>query len=289
MHSESYHSLLKAGASVLLQAGVPDAEFDARCLLQKASGLDGTHLRMQYDTLPCDAIAQEYHSYIARRVQGEPLQYILGEWDFYGHTFSVRPRVLIPRPETEYLAHTAIRSLPPNGILFDVCAGTGCIGLSAAAERQDAHVFLVDKYDDPVALCRKNADQIGVRNVTVLQHDLFRGFPHGLPAPDVIVSNPPYIPAAEMDTLQREVQHEPREALDGGADGLMFYRALRAQWYPALREGGVLSMECGEGQPEQVAALFPQGGEIAPDYLGVPRFVTVKSSGKGLLNLCCCG
>ena len=280
MQSKTIRQLLQEGETLLSEAEIQDAHFDAFCLLQHAAGTDGTHLRLHYaDEAEAD-VAERFLRLIRRRAQYEPLQYILGEWDFFGRSFSVGSGVLIPRPETEYLVRLAVDRLPKDGVLFDLCAGSGCIGISVASERPDARVFLIDKYDAPIRLCNENIRRLQVKNVTVLRADIASGLPAGLPIPDGIVSNPPYIESAILPQLQPEVQNEPVEALDGGEDGLRFYRYLRALWFPVLRDGGFLSMECGEGQPQTVAAMFPQCACIAPDYLGVQRFVTVVRHGK---------
>ena len=272
MSIETYRTLLRQGERRLRQAQVPDAEFEARCLLESVVGTDRAGLVMRYAEPVSAAVQTAYAAKLQLRADGQPLQYILGEWDFMGHTFAVREGVLIPRPETEFLAEWAVRSLPQNGVLYDVCAGTGCIGISVALERADVQVYSVEKYDAPYACLCENICLLNVQNVTAIQRDLFDGVPEGVPMPDVIVSNPPYICSHELPTLQKEVQKEPTEALDGGADGLVFYRALREKWFPLL-QGGALAVECGEAQGREIAALFDCRTELCKDYIGTERFV----------------
>ena len=279
MQSNTFRSLLRQGEAALESAGIADAAFDARCLLEDCAGLDRTHLILAYGETPPESVRQTYLDRIGRRAAGEPLQYILGAWAFCATAFRVREGVLIPRPETEFLAEKAAALLPENAVLFDVCAGTGCIGLSVALQRPDVQVFLFEKYDTPFACLRENILVHSVQNAQAVLCDMLQGVPDGLPMPDGIVSNPPYIPASELPALPREVRREPQEALDGGADGLTFYRALRERWFPHLRDGGFLSMECGEGQPPLVAELFPHA-QIEPDYLGTERFVTAFRKGS---------
>lgn len=273
MRSDAYRELLRQGEEALAASGVQDAAYDARCILENCSGLDRTHLILSYDETPPASVRQTYLAHIERRASGEPLQYILGAWPFCGFTFRVREGVLIPRPETEFLAEKAVSLLPENAVLFDVCAGTGCIGLSVALRRADVQVYLFEKYDAPFACLRENILMHSAQNAHAVLCDMHEGVPAGLPEPDGIVSNPPYIPASELPTLPREVRREPQEALDGGQDGLVFYRALREKWFPHLRQNGFLSMECGETQPPLAASLFPHA-QTEPDYLGTERFVT---------------
>lgn len=280
MRNETIRQVLRRGEALLTDSGIQDAEFDAFCLLQQALETDATHLRLHYPDAAEPAAADRFLRYIRRRASGEPLQYILGEWDFCGRSFSVGSGVLIPRPETEFLVSYAVRRLPYGGTLFDVCAGSGCIGISVALERPDVRVTLIEKYDEPLRYCFENIRKNNANNVAVLQSDMMEEASIDLPAPDGIVSNPPYIETDALAFLQAEVQREPREALDGGTDGLSFYRALRKRWFPLLREGGFLAVECGEGQPRAVAAMFSPDAQIARDYLDTERFVTIICHGK---------
>ena len=275
MPNKTYGELFREGQARLAAESVPDADFDARCLLSHAAGCALSALRMLYTDAADEDIQNRFAAYLARRASGEPLQYILGEWDFYDMSFTVREGALIPRPETEFLSLQAIRLLPKDGVLYDVCAGTGCVGLSAAMHRPDVQVLLFEKYDGAFAVLQDNMQRHALPNVRAVRRDMFLGVPDGLPLPDGIVSNPPYIVTDELSSLQREVQYEPRQALDGGADGLRFYRALREMWFPLLKENGFLCMECGEDQPSLVAAMFKHTARIDPDLTGTPRFVTI--------------
>ena len=279
MASETYRALLRQGEQYLQNAAVQDAAFEARCLLEAVCGKDRTGLIMLYAQAVPETERTAYMEKLRLRADGQPLQYILGEWDFMGHTFCVQPGVLIPRPETEFLAEWAIRRLPPNAVLYDVCAGTGCIGISIALERRDVQVYLFEKYDAPFQCLSENIRRLNAQNVTAVRWDMLDGVPQELPWPNAILSNPPYICTGELSTLQKEVQKEPIEALDGGEDGLLFYRALREKWYPKI-QNGFLAMECGEAQPAQIAAMFSDPTEIYKDYIGTERFVIVYSQGK---------
>lgn len=273
MPNKTLGALLREGESCLGAKDVPDALFDARNLLAKCVGCSLSQLRIHAADTADETVQTAFFDLLSRRAAGEPLQYILGEWDFYDLSFSVREGVLIPRPETEFLAQSAIRMLPRGGVLYDVCAGSGCIGISVAAHRPDVQVYLFEKFPTPLETERENVRLNGVANVQVVPCDMFCGAPAELPAPDGIVSNPPYIRSDEIAGLQREVRREPRHALDGGEDGLLFFRALRDIWFPLLCSDGFLTAECGEGQPRKVASLFPDT-RIDLDFTGTERFVT---------------
>lgn len=279
MPNNTFGDVLREGTARLESRGVPDASFDARCLLSQAMGCPLSVLRLRMTETADEQTKTAFSAMLSRRAEGEPLQYILGEWDFFGFTFRVREGVLIPRPETEFLVRQAIRLLPQGGVLYDVCAGTGCIGLAAALHRPDAQVYLFEKYPAALIVAQENARLLRAENAHVIPCDMLCGVPADLPAPDMIVSNPPYIPTSELPALQREVQREPVQALDGGEDGLRFFRALRALWFPLLPAGGALCMECGEGQPPEAAAMFPGSVSVDADYVGTERFVTVTVSG----------
>ena len=219
-----------------------------------------------------------YEALLRRRAAGEPLQYILGQWDFRGEPFAVGPGVLIPRPETEQLAELCIEAARARGAItvYDLCAGTGCIGLTVAKACPQARVYLLELHEGALSYLKQNEAAFSLPHTHIVQADVLKGLPETLPAPDLIVSNPPYIRAGELPGLQREVGFEPATALDGGEDGYVFYRAIAEKWLPLLPRGGFAAVECGEGQPETVAGLFGRTLDCAvvKDLYGVPRFVT---------------
>lgn len=275
-------------AAVLHVADIPDADFETKQLLCAVLGLDTTsYLLSRFDTVR-DADVKEALSLANRRAAGEPLQYLIGSWTFLDETFFVGPGVLIPRPETEMLtlkceAFLNKREAP---VVYDLCAGSGCIGLSLAKRCQNARVYLVERYDDALCYLRKNVDKIAdPARMSIVQGDVLLGAQafSSLPLADLIVSNPPYIPTSELPTLQREVQKEPQTALDGGEDGLLFYRCFAEKWRAALKPDGMFAFECGEGQGQAIAALFAQydmTSEIQFDLQGLDRFVFVRRSRK---------
>lgn len=267
------------GERILLANGIEDTAFDCGCLFEAACGYaHAARIAHAGDALDARAEAR-FFSLIRRRAAGEPLQYILGKWTFCGREFQVGKGVLIPRPETEELAEHASRTVRENGytVVWDLCAGTGCVGLTLALENSDIHVVLFEKYNPALAYLVENQQTLGVQNAEIVQADVLLPPPKGLPFPDMIVSNPPYVPAGEIDSLQSEVLCEPRTALDGGADGLDFYRAIKELWLPCVRTGGCLWFECGDGQGEAIALLFSDcaRSRVHYDANHVDRFVEI--------------
>ena len=278
MNNPTFSALLKTATERLERAGVEDARFDSRCMMSKAAGKSFGELMFSLTDSVETETERVFMSFVERREKREPLQYILGEWDFYSMTFAVREGVLVPREETEFLAETAVRETPKDGVVFDVCSGSGCIGISVAKNRPDTTVYLFEKYDSPFLCLCENIKRHSLSNVKAVKCDMTQGVPEGLPHPDVILSNPPYIESRQIETLQEEVRNEPREALDGGDDGYDFYRYLSKSWYGFLKDGGIISVECGENMPQTVAKMFPSShsAELSDDIFGIQRFVTVK-------------
>lgn len=252
--------LIRRTAAAFREAGVPDPEVDAALLLSHVMGQAPLLLRTDdWTALPSDALSA-FDALAQRRLNREPLQYILHSQSFLGRDFYVDKRVLIPRPETELLAERAIACLKdkgPDATALDLCCGSGCIAASLALAVPGVKVHACDLSGGALAVASRNAEALGAA-VTLHQGDLFRAT-EGLIF-DVIVSNPPYIPTAECAELQREVLLEPSMALDGGADGLDFYRRI-AQESPAyLAPGGVLLLEVGHDQAAAVQQLLASTG-----------------------------
>ena len=211
---------------------------------------------------------------IKRRLTGEPLQYILGEWEFMGLPFFTQKGALIPRQDTETLAEHALSLIKERGCktALDLCCGTGCIGISLS-KLSSISVTLADISAECLALAKKNAARNGV-SASFLQGDLFaaaesRSF-------DLIACNPPYIPTGDLASLQKEVLFEPLLALDGGGDGLCFYRRIAEGCKAHLNAGGTLLLEVGIFQAEAVKALF-ENAYVLKDLCGVERVVAVRA------------
>lgn len=208
---------------------------------------------------------------VERRLTGEPLQYILGVWEFMGLPMGVAPGVLIPRPETELLCETVLKELPRGAKVLDLCCGSGCIGISLS-HYGDMEVTFCDISPEALAIAQENGERNGVVG-EFLQGDFFA--PVEGRVFDCIVCNPPYLTGAEMDSLQRELTHEPALALYGGEDGLDFYRRLSREAPAHLKEGGRLYMEIGCTQGQAVQRMFPES-RVLQDLSGLDRVVCWK-------------
>ncbi len=272
------------GETRLAEAGRDNALFDAKELLCKAADLDKYALFSNRDLVLPEDREQQYRALLDRRAGGYPLQYLLGEWDFYDLTLQVGEGVLIPRPETEILVDEALTFLHarkrPDGRpaeVLDLCAGSGCIGLAVAKHAPDCRVTLVEQSPDALVWLNRNREALAFPNVRVLQGDILAGpAALDLPAADLILSNPPYVTDAEMAVLQEEVRYEPRMALEAGEDGLRFYRSLAEDWLPFLTPGGIMAVECGDRQAEEVARMFAAFAPytaVIPDFNGINRVV----------------
>ena len=208
---------------------------------------------------------------INRRIKGEPLQYILGEWEFYSLPFYVGKGVLIPRADTELLVDLALERIKPNHRVIDLCSGSGAIAI-ALAKNCEAEIYALEKYDEAINYLEKNI-ALNKAKVTIIKQDIFDFNP--AKKFDLIVSNPPYIKEAELADLQKEVQYEPMTALSGGKDGLIFYRHI-ATLVKHLNEGGAIMVEIGCTQGAEVSEIFKAAGletTIHNDLNGLQRVI----------------
>ncbi len=246
---------------MLRRAGVPDPENDARFMLAAATGLERLELILSADRTLTQPQEQRFAQLLLCREKREPLQYLLGEQCFYGLDFSVDGRVLIPRQETETLCEIGIGVIfgKKDAHVLDLCTGSGAIAVVIKHECPQTCVTAVDLSADALALAESNAKMNGA-DIRFLRGDLFA--PVRGERFDLILSNPPYIPSADCDALQPEVMREPRMALDGGADGLDFYRRIANEANELLAAGGMLAVEVGDGQADAVKTLFERGGLI---------------------------
>ena len=262
-------------------SGCPDPDVDSRWIAEDALGMTRSELKFESDPSLSHGQLVRLESMLDRRTAGEPVQYILGSADFMGMRFEVTPEVLIPRQDTETLAEAALidlRGRPGGPALLDLCAGSGCIGLSLASLAPGARVTLSDISREALDIARRNAHALGVR-VELRHGDLFAAV--GRERFDVIASNPPYIPRQQLSELQREVRFEPRLALDGGEDGLDFYRRIAEEAGRHLNAGGSVYLEVGIDQASAALALLKEhlpcleAGTIK-DLNGIERVVFAK-------------
>ncbi len=236
--------------AALTEGGTLDAALEARLIFTVLGGYSPAALIGADPASDAPAVADA----LARRLKREPLQYILGEVTFRNETYRVTPDCLIPRPDTELLVEWAIRLLPQDACFADLCTGSGCIAVSTLAARTDVRGAAYDISEGALQLARENAARNGVANrVTFHKRDLLNEEIDGVY--DALLSNPPYIPPAVIDTLAPELSYEPRLALDGGEDGLDFYRAILAYGLSHLRAGGYLLFEIGYDQADALRAL----------------------------------
>ena len=261
----SYHDLYFAAKKLLRQVDGGDAEFSARQLVAAATDRSISQLVADFPLTAFQRDIQRVHEMVDRRLKGEPLAYVLGQWEFYGLTLTVTPDVLIPRNDTEAVCDLAInqtRLLKQNPRVLDLCAGTGCIGLAVASKIKDARVTLADISPEAIRVAKRNVQNNHLSGrVSVMQLDVREAPPKFLGTYDLIVSNPPYVTAAQMESLDPSVKnYEPRIALYGGLDGLDFYRAIVENYTPLLRPGGYICLEFGMGQEADVCHILMQQG-----------------------------
>lgn len=282
-------SLRKTCIRTLEDGGVDNAQFDAEQLLMKFCGVTRSDMLLfPALDIPEDKARAALEA-VSRRISGEPLQYILGEWEFYGLPFYVGEGVLIPRQDTETLAELAVsfaRARKGAGFLAaDLCAGSGCIGITLA-KLAVVPVKLLELSEQALGYLRRNIELNGVQRLCeALCADVLSEDAAGkLPPLDLIVTNPPYLTAQDMRELQTEVAHEPETALFGGEDGLDYYRRMIPLWGAKLRDGGMLAAEIGMGQEKDVMRIFEECGIAAQykkDLCGVVRVIYgIKNGGK---------
>lgn len=236
----------------------------AEILLGHVLNLTRVKLFMDLDRPLTKEELATYRALIQRRLGFEPTQYLVGFKEFYGRRFSVDARVLIPRSETELLVEGVLQAIPKDAParVLDLCTGSGCIAISIAAERPLASVWATDVSPDALAVAKQNAEALGVDGrVTFFQGNLFEPVPKDATF-DVIVSNPPYVRLDELPGLQKEVQKEPKLALDGGVDGLVVIRPLVVAAMPRLKAGGTLALEISDDQGAAVKTLLDAAGAV---------------------------
>jgi release factor glutamine methyltransferase len=274
--------LLKKSTEHLEKAGIDDAYSDAEMLVLHAAGLDRLDAYVNNPEI-ARTVSTKTKRFLNRRSEGEPVQYIIGHVDFLGLTIKVGKGVLIPRPETELLAREAIRAvqglrLTVHGRLqvLDLCTGSGCIALALAKEFPEALVYGTDISEDALSFARANARRNTIKNASFIQGSLFEPV-KGI-AFDLIISNPPYIRTIDISGLQREIRDwEPVRALDGGRDGLDFYRDILSDAGEYLKGQGFIFLEMGYDQADAVRKIAEKNNyqdiSVIEDYAGIGRIL----------------
>ncbi len=277
----TYNNLYLDIRQKFLQAGLPEPTLEARELVCCAAGKSREELSRDGRLYVPESVEQQVRRLAERHLAGEPVAYLIGEWEFYGLPLDISESVLIPRPDTEVLvdrALTYLKTLETPRIL-DLCAGSGCIGLALAKNMTGAHAVLGELDEGALRVCRQNIRRNDLSGrVVAMQLDAREKPLAHLGEFDCIVSNPPYIPDGDIAGLDASVRdYEPHLALRGGEDGLDFYRSITEKWTAALRVGGRLLFEVGIGQADEVLRIMRGVGfgdlEITPDLNGIPRVV----------------
>jgi release factor glutamine methyltransferase len=274
--------VISKSSEFLAKKGVESSRLQTELLLAHVLQLPRMKLYLNFERKLADAELDSLRKLVQRRGQREPLQHLIGSTSFCGFEMAVTRHVLIPRPETELLAEAGWQFLstinPPSSTALDFGTGSGCIAIALAAKCPTTRVVALDLSADALAIAQQNATKNSVaERIEFRQGNGFVALKSG-ECFDLIVSNPPYIPSAEIETLQPEVRdHDPRGALDGGADGLDFYRRLASEAAPFLKSGGKMMLEFGEGQADAISAILVgqnwQIESVQPDYTKRLRFL----------------
>ena len=278
----TYNNLFLDTRARLKKAGVESAQLEAREIICFAADKSREQFYRDMSLYVSREMEQRVEDLVQRRLAGEPVAYIIGEWEFYGLSLDISRDVLIPRLDTELLAEQGILKARESGEgarVLDLCAGSGCVGLAVAANAPECRVVLGELSEGALRVCKQNVrrNELNAR-VTCLSVDALETPSSTLWDFDAIVCNPPYIPTVDIEALDISVRdYEPRMALDGGQDGLDYYRAIAAKWKSALRLGGTLIFEVGVGQAAAVEDILEENGyeeiKILPDTQNILRVV----------------
>jgi len=272
---EAYNSTKKK----LEAAGIEDYVFESKQIIKHITGLSASQILTSYNRPLTEYQENNLIALIHQREVRYPLQYIFGEWDFYGRSYYVGPGVLVPRADTETVVDTCLEFLKTteNPDVLDLCAGSGCIGITLAKETPSAKVTMVEKYEEALKYANKNIERNEAFNTVILQGDIFEKCGADKQY-DLIVSNPPYISNAEMKIISPETKFEPETALKAEDDGLEFYKAITENYKNSLKQGGMLCFEVGFTQAHKVKEILENAGfeeiKIRKDLNSVDRAVS---------------
>ncbi|MCL2342637.1 MAG: peptide chain release factor N(5)-glutamine methyltransferase [Firmicutes bacterium] len=283
---KTYNDLYLETRKLLREHGIESYNLEARIIVSQAAGKSMEKFLQGLRLYTGDDTQHKVNELLARRLKGEPVAYLTGRWEFYGIPIDVSPDVLIPRPETELLVDKAIAMLNHNKMdarILDLCAGSGCVGCAIAYRLHASRVVMIDNSRSALAVCRRNValNTLGAR-ATCIEADIFDSPPMLVGSFDLVAMNPPYIPSADIIGLPTSVRDfEPRSALDGGEDGLNYYRAFLKNWKGILREGGAVIFEVGAGQAGAVMQMLQRASfsrvESFKDLNGIERIVAGRA------------
>ena len=264
--------------NALAAAQIENNRGEASMLICHFCGINKADLLLRHDE---DFSSSELDEAVAKRCKHYPLQYILGYWDFFHETYRVTENTLIPRQDTEKLVELAIRLIPENARIIDLCTGSGCVAISTLAARKDCRAVAVDLFPETLDVARENAERNGVGDRTgfICKDVLDPSFMSELGPFDCIISNPPYIETRQIPLLDEELSFEPEAALDGGDDGLDFYRVIISEYASYLTKDGIMLFEIGCDQARSVSSIAASAGmrcEIFKDYGGNDRVAYLK-------------
>ncbi len=271
--------VLQSTTAYLARRGIDQPRLNIEHLLAETLGKKRLELYLEFDRVLTERELAPLREKVRRRVEGQPLQHLLGNWDFYGRTFLIDRRALIPRPETEQLVETALTEIRQSKVephrILDVGTGSGVVAITLALEGPDWEVTAIDVSEEALTLALANAQRFGVADrIRLLKSDLLDDVTGSFSA---VVANLPYIPTAEVDNLSPEVRHDPRVAVDGGPDGLRLIRTLIRTLPEHLSPGGFIALEIGQHQAESVQQLLAAENfrdiSVKNDYQGVRRIV----------------
>lgn len=263
----------------LKNAGIEDSVFEAKAIIRHITGLTNSQILTDYANELTQFQQNNLTAILRQREIRYPLQYILGEWSFYKYSFKVGVGVLIPRSDTEILVEKSAEYLEDKKAprILDLCAGSGCIGISLACDYPESAVVLLEKFPEALRYTQENIRLNDAYNALAIEGDVFEGTANEQEY-DLIVSNPPYIPSNEMAITSPETKFEPETALLGGEDGLDFYRAIIKNYKNSLKVGGMLAFEVGINEAEHVKSLLTDAGfgkiTVTKDLNAVERVVT---------------
>ena len=265
--------------NLLQKSGIEDFAYDARLILENILSIGHNEWLISLNkNIPSEKLAL-LDEKLEKRQNRYPLQYILGEWNFYKYSFKVGEGVLIPRSDTEILVEKCCEYLKTvkQPKVLDLCAGSGCIGISIAKDFPQSAVFAVEKFDSALEYLNRNIEHNNATNVTVIKGDVLLG--DGKDGVyNLIVSNPPYIPPCEMEIISPETRFEPKTALLGGQDGTLFYKAIVKEYKNSLTKGGMLAFELGINEDRKVAEILKTADfkniTVTKDFNGINRVVT---------------